>query len=112
MKRFLCSIAVALSLGFVTAFAAGSVQPQGTWKLRSQRTVAGKPPVFSSGLIMTLDSAGKVARLSAPVPASIVAHDRMKFSVSTDGRVLTQEARGVDDKTGKSYRYVLTWDRQ
>jgi hypothetical protein len=36
----------------------------------------------------------------------------MKFTVSGDGKVLTQETKGVDDKTGKPYHYVLTWDKQ
>lgn len=61
---------------------------------------------------MSLDGDGKPARLNAPVPASVVGRDRMKFTVSADGRVLTQETKGVDEKTGKPYRYVLTWDKQ
>jgi len=61
---------------------------------------------------MTLNGAGQVARLNVPVPASIVGHDRMKFTVSADGRVLKQETKGVDARTGKPYRYVLTWDKQ
>jgi hypothetical protein len=61
---------------------------------------------------MSLDSTRKLTRLNAPVPASVVGHDRMKFTVSADGRVLTQETKGVDVKTGKPYRYVLTWDQQ
>ena len=44
--------------------------------------------------------------------ASVIGHDRMKFTVSGDGKVLTQETKGVDDKTGKPYHYVLTWDKQ
>ena len=110
MRSLLCSVVI-LSLCYGTV-AAGASQPQGTWKLRSQRTVTGTPPSFSPGLIMSLDSTGKLTRLSAPVPASIVGHDRMKFTVSADGRVLTQETKGVDDKTGKPYSYVLTWDKQ
>jgi hypothetical protein len=111
MRSFLRSV-VTLSLCYSTVFAAGASQPQGTWKLRSQRTVTGTPPSFSPGLVMSLDATGKLTRLNAPVPASIVGHDRMRFTVSADGRVLTQEAKGVDEKTGKPYRYVLTWDKQ
>ena len=112
MVRILVRSVVTLSLCCSTVLAAGTGQPHGTWKLRSQRTVTGTPPSFSPGLVMSLDSTGKLARLNAPVPASIVGHDRMKFTVSADGRVLTQETRGVDEKTGKPYRYVLTWDKQ
>ena len=110
--RLLVWCAVALSLGSGTGLAAGLGLPQGTWKLRSQRNVSGEPPSFPPGLVMSLDGAGKPAHLNAPVPASIVGRDRMKFTVSADGRVLTQEARGVHEKTGKLYRYVLTWDKQ
>ena len=94
-----------------TAFGADTGLPQGTWKLRSQRTVAGNPPSYSPGLVMTFDGSGKLTRMSTSAPTAIVGHDRMKFSVSADGRVLTQESKGVDQK-GKPYRYVLTWDRQ
>ena len=111
MRRFATSV-VTLTLCCSTALAAGAGQPPGTWKLRSQRTVSGTPPSFSSGLVMSLDSTRKLTRLNAPVPASVVGRDRMKFTVSADGRVLTQETKGVDAKTGKPYRYVLTWDRQ
>jgi hypothetical protein len=92
--------------------AAGDVLPRGTWKLRSQRTIAGTPPKFSPGLVMTFGADNRGARLSGPVPPSIVEHDRMRFTVSADGRVLTQEAKGIDDKTHRPYRYVLTWDKQ
>ena len=111
MAPILVRSVVTLALCCTTVLAAGPGQPQGTWKLRSQRTVTGTPPSFSPGLVMSLDSTGKLARLNAPVPASIVGHDRMKFTVSVDGRVLTQESKGADQK-GKPYRYVLTWDRQ
>ena len=60
---------------------------------------------------MTSDGSGKLTRMSSSVPAAIVGRDRMKFTVSADGRVLTQESKGVDQK-GKPYSYVLTWDRQ
>ncbi len=112
MMRILARSVVAVSLCCSTAIAAGAGQPPGTWKLRSQRTVSGAPPSFSPGLVMSVDGTGKLTRLSAPVPASIVGHDRMKFTVSADGRVLTQETKGVDQKSGKPYRYVLTWDKQ
>jgi len=104
-----CVLALLL---FCTAVAADAGQPQGTWKLRSQRTVEGTPPSFSPGLVMSLDSTRKLAKFDAPAPASVVGRDRMKFTVSADGRVLTQETRGVDEKPGKPYRYVLTWDKQ
>ena len=112
MTRIFAMAVVALSLFGTSVFAAGTTQLQGTWKLRSQRTVAGTPPSFSSGLIMTFDSTGKLTRLNGPVPPSIVSHDRMRFTVSADGRVLTQETKGTDEKTRKPYRYVLTWDKQ
>jgi hypothetical protein len=94
------------------ALAAAGDVPPGTWKLRSQRTVSGTPPKFSPGMVMTVDASTKLTRLSTPVPPSTVGHDRMRFTVSTDGRVLTQEAKGTDDKTHRPYRYVLTWDKQ
>jgi hypothetical protein len=78
----------------------------------SQRTVTGTPPSFSPGLVMTVDATGKLIRLNDAVPAAIIGQDRMKFSVSADGRVLTQETKGLDKKTRKPYRYVLTWDKQ
>jgi hypothetical protein len=112
MMRNLIRTIVALSLLCGTILAAGAGQPEGTWKLRSQRTISGTPPSFSPGLVMSVDSTGKLVRLNAPVPASIVGHDRMKFTVSADGRVLTQETKGLDDKTGRPYRYLLTWDKQ
>ena len=112
MMRNLVRSVVALSLCCSTILVAGAGQPQGTWKLRAQRTISGTPPSFSPGLVMSVDSTGKLVRLNAPVPASIVGHDRMKFTVSADGRVLTQETKGLDDKTSRPYRYVLTWDRQ
>jgi hypothetical protein len=112
MTRIFATAVVVLSLCGSSAFAPRTAQLQGTWKLRSQRTVAGTPPSFSSGLIMSFDSMGKVTRFNAPVPPSIVRHDRMKFTVSADGRLLTQETKGTDEKTGKPYRYVLTWDKQ
>jgi hypothetical protein len=110
--RTFAKLAVTLSLCVSGVFAVGTAQPQGTWKLRSQRVIAGNPPAFRAGLVMRWDSAGKLVQLDHPVPASVIGHDRMKFSVSSNGRVLTQETRGADEKTGKAYRYVLTWDRQ
>jgi hypothetical protein len=112
MTRIFATAVVVLSLCGSSVFAARTPQLQGTWKLRSQRTIAGTPPSFSSGLIMSFDSMGKVTRFNAPVPPSIVRHDRMKFTVSADGRLLTQDTKGTDEKTGKPYRYVLTWDKQ
>ena len=112
MTHILATVVVVLSLCGSSVFAGPTAQLQGTWKLRSQRTVAGTPPSFSPGLIMSFDGSGKLTRLDAPVPPSIVGHDRMKFTVSADGRVLTQETKGTDEKTGKPYRYVLTWDKQ
>ena len=112
--RVLSTAIVALFLCCSTAgtvFGAGTGLPQGTWKLRSQRTIAGNPPSYSPGLVLTYDGSGNLVRLSSSAPTAIVGHDRMKFTVSTDGRVLTQESKGVDQK-GKPYRYVLTWDRQ
>lgn len=104
-------VTISLCVGSVLAAATTSL-PEGIWKLRSERIVAGAPPSFSPGLIMSLDRNGRVVRVNAPVPPSIVGHDRMKFTVSPDGRVLTQETKGSDQKTGKPYRYVLTWDKQ
>lgn len=112
MTRIFATAVVVLSLCGTSVFAAQTAQVQGTWKLRSQRTVAGTPPSFSTGLIMSFDSMGKVTRFNAPVPPSVVGHDRMRFTVSADGRVLIQETKGTDEKTGKPYRYVLTWDKQ
>jgi hypothetical protein len=112
MTRILTTSVVALSLCLSTVVAADAGQPQGTWKLRSQRTVSGTPPSFSPGLVMTVDATGKLIRLNEAIPAAIIGHDRMKFSVSADGRVLTQDTKGLDKKTRKPYRYVLTWDKQ
>jgi hypothetical protein len=112
--RILSTAIVALFLycsSVGTVFGAGTGIPQGTWKLRSQRTVAGNPPAYSPGLVMTADGSGNLTRMSTSVPTAIVGRDRMKFTASKDGRVLTQESKGVDQK-GKPYRYVLTWDRQ
>ena len=112
MTRILTTSVVALSLCLSTVVAADGGQPPGTWKLRSQRTVSGNPPSFSPGLVMTVGATGKLIRLNDAVPAGIIGHDRMKFSVSADGRVLTQDTKGLDTKTRKPYRYVLTWDKQ
>jgi hypothetical protein len=109
--RILSSGILALCLCCSTVLAAGTGLPPGTWKLRSQRTVAGNPPSYSPGLVMTYDGAGNVTRMSTSAPTAIVGRDRMKFTLSAGGRVLTQESKGVDQK-GKPYRYVLTWDRQ
>ena len=109
--RILQTAIVALVLSS-TVLAAATGLPPGTWKLRSQRTVSGTPPSFSPGLVMTVDATGKLIRLNDAVPAAIIGQDRMKFSVSPDGRVLTQDTKGLDKKTGKPYRYVLTWDKQ
>ncbi len=110
-NSIVASSIVALLLCSSLVLAAGTSLPPGTWKLRSQRTVAGNPPSYSPGLVLTYDGSGKLIRMTTSVPTSVVGHDRMKFSVSADGRVLTQESKGVDQK-GKPYRYVLTWDRQ
>ena len=110
--RILSASIVVVFLFCSTVFAAGTGLPAGTWKLRSQRTVAGNPPSYSPGLVLTFDGSGNLIRVSSSAPTAIVGHDRMKFTVSADGRVLTQETRGVDEKTGKPYRYVLTWDKQ
>jgi hypothetical protein len=109
--RILSAAIVALLIGCSPILAAGTSLPQGTWKLRSQRTVAGHPPSFAPGLVLTVDGSGKLIRMSTAAPTAVPGHDRMKFTVSTDGRVLTQESKGVDPN-GKPYRYVLTWDRQ
>ena len=61
---------------------------------------------------MTLDGAGRVSRFDQPVPPSVIGRDRMRSSVSRDGRVLTQDAKGIDEKSGKPYRYKLTWDKR
>ena len=109
--RILSAAIVALCLCCSPILAADTSLPQGTWKLRSQRTVAGNAPSFAPGLVLTVDGSGKLIRMSTAAPTAVVGHDRMKFTTSKDGRILTQESKGVDQK-GKPYRYVLTWDRQ
>src|SRR5260221_12334818 len=105
--RIVSSLIVALFVCGSTVAAAGTGLGvrQGTWNLRSQRTGAGNPPSFSPGLVMTSNSSENLTRLSSTVPTSIIGHDRMKFTVSADGRILTQESKGVDQKE-KPYRYV------
>ncbi len=110
--RVLTRLAVVAFLCVGTVFAGESVQPQGTWKLRSQQVISGSAPSFPQGIVMTLDGSGKISRFDQPVPASVIGRDRMRFSVSPDGRVLTQEAKGIDEKSGKPYRYRLTWDKR
>ena len=110
--RTLANILLLITFCCGASAAAGDGPPAGTWKLRSQRTVSGTPPKFSPGLVMSFDANTKLIQLSAPVPPSTVGHDRLRFTVSADGRVLTQEAKGIDDKTHRPYRYVLTWDKQ
>ena len=110
--RTLASLLLLIAFCCCPIVAAGHAPPEGTWKLRSQRTVSGTPPKFAPGLVLSVDPSTKLTRLSGPVPPSTVGHDRMRFTVSTDGRVLTQEAKGTDDKTHRPYRYVLTWDKQ
>jgi hypothetical protein len=61
---------------------------------------------------MSSASNTRLARMDALVPASIVGRDRMRWTVSPDGRVLTQDTKGTDSTTAKPYRYVLTWDKQ
>ena len=112
MMRVLSRLAVTAFLCVGTVFAAESVQPQGTWKLRSQQVISGTAPSFPPGIVMTLDGAGRVSRFDQPVPASVIGRDRMRSTVSRDGRVLTQDAKGIDEKSGKPYRYKLTWDKR
>jgi hypothetical protein len=102
--------AVTLFLAATCLFADDQNPPVGsTWKLRSEKILEGNAPSVPIGKMWTIRPLvvnPPKERTQPWVPADVA-----KFSVSPDGRVLTNEAQGTDAK-GKMYRYILTWDRQ
>lgn len=100
--------ALTLSLLGAGLFAANQAPPVGsTWKLRSEKVLEGSAPTFTPGEVMTIPPVIVNPPKGSRSELGIVA----KFTVSTEGLVLTQEAQGTDAK-GKMFRFVLTWDRQ
>jgi hypothetical protein len=84
----------------------------GTWKLVSQKSLEGNAPSFPIGAVMTLNGEGRPAKTDRPMPASMVGHDRIREILAQDRRTMTWESSGVDDQSGKAYRYVLLWEKQ
>jgi hypothetical protein len=116
LAKLLTVAACSLSL-----MAAGAKVPAGTWRLTSEKVIEGDAPAFSPGLVLKLDDSTAVAKFDEsgvrghtdrPLPTSVIGRDRMKTTVSPDGRTLTWDAAGVDVKSGKPYHYLLVWAKQ
>jgi hypothetical protein len=75
--------------------------------LRSEKVLEGNAPTVAPGQIWTIRPMATNAPKSKQSGPAVVA----KLTVSSDGRILIQEAQGTD-ANGKLFRYVLTWDRQ
>lgn len=106
-----------LLVGLVTSalMLAATPPPPGTWKLESESVLEGNAPSYRQGLIMNIAPSGSEgsvrAKMDGPIPAGVVAHDRMRQTISPDGLTLTQTAVGKD-KDGKPYRYELIWKKK
>ena len=86
--------------------------PPGTWKLRSEKIISGKAPLYPENAIMRIDASSKIVQVDKLVAGTVLAKDRMRISLSSDGRTMTQDTTGGDAKSGKAYHYVLVWDKQ